>query len=190
MARTKVENKYQAILDAAIMVFAANGFWDTPTSLISKTAGIADGTLFNYFKTKDDLINEVYLEIKKELSARTVAGLAAQDSIREKMRHVWNTYIDWGVENPDKFKVMHQIGSSYALDEKVKAAAEVGYLEIQRITSESIAKGEIRDYPTDYLGAMIDTLAVMTVQFTRENRAQAAKYRDIGFEIIWNGVTR
>ncbi|MBX3063806.1 MAG: TetR/AcrR family transcriptional regulator [Anaerolineae bacterium] len=190
MARAKVENKYKAILDAAISVFAAHGFWDTPTSLISKTAGVADGTLFNYFKTKDDLINEVYLEIKKELGERTLDGLAAKDSIREKMRHVWNTYVDWGVENPDKFTVMHQIGSSYTLDEKVKAAAETGYLEIQRIASESIAKGEIRDYPTDYLGAMIDMQAVMTVQFIRQNRAQATKYRDIGFEILWNGVTR
>jgi len=56
MAREKAADKEKAILEAAVAVFAERGFWNTPTSLISKTAGVADGTLFTYFATKDDLI--------------------------------------------------------------------------------------------------------------------------------------
>src|SRR5215475_6020168 len=103
MARAKVQDKYRAILDAAISVFAEQGFWDTPTSLISKTAGVADGTLFNYFKTKDDLIHEVYLELKRELSGYLLDGLGNYDTLHDKMRHIWNHYVEWGVQNPDKF---------------------------------------------------------------------------------------
>jgi AcrR family transcriptional regulator len=52
MARPKSDDKRNAILTAAIATFAARGVWSTPTSAISKAAGIAEGTLFTYFGTK------------------------------------------------------------------------------------------------------------------------------------------
>jgi AcrR family transcriptional regulator len=54
----RTENKEktkQAILAAALKLFAENGFYETTTKAISKKAGIAEGTLFNYFPTKEDL---------------------------------------------------------------------------------------------------------------------------------------
>jgi len=59
-ARPKSEDKRNAILDAATRLFAERGLTAAPTSEISKQAGIAEGTLFTYFKTKDDLINALY----------------------------------------------------------------------------------------------------------------------------------
>src|SRR5436190_4741528 len=98
MGAQKVADKQKAIVEAAVMVFSSRGFWNTPTSLISKTAGVADGTLFNYFETKDDLITEVYLEIKRELADQLLNGLPATSSLRDKMHHIWNRYIEWGVQ--------------------------------------------------------------------------------------------
>lgn len=54
----RVENKEktkQAILQAALELFAEKGFYQTTTKAISRKAGIAEGTLFNYFPTKEDL---------------------------------------------------------------------------------------------------------------------------------------
>src|SRR6202041_1329074 len=50
----KEKNK-QAILAAALKLFAEKGFYNTSTRAISRKAGIAEGTLFNYFETKEDL---------------------------------------------------------------------------------------------------------------------------------------
>lgn len=49
------ERTKKAILDAALRLFSNKGFYNTTTRQISRTAGIAEGTLFNYFKTKEDL---------------------------------------------------------------------------------------------------------------------------------------
>jgi AcrR family transcriptional regulator len=49
------EKTKQAILAAALKLFAEKGFYDTSTRAISRKAGIAEGTLFNYFETKEDL---------------------------------------------------------------------------------------------------------------------------------------
>jgi AcrR family transcriptional regulator len=56
--RTRLENKEntkRAILRAALELFAEKGFYRTATKAISRKAGIAEGTLFNYFETKEDL---------------------------------------------------------------------------------------------------------------------------------------
>src|SRR5277367_4109427 len=67
MARPKSEDKRNAILSAATEVFAERGL-SAATSAISTAAGVAEGTLFTYFKTKDELINALYREIKLELA--------------------------------------------------------------------------------------------------------------------------
>src|SRR5215469_13259895 len=49
------EKTKRAILAAALKLFAEKGFYNTTTKAISRKAGIAEGTLFNYFETKEDL---------------------------------------------------------------------------------------------------------------------------------------
>jgi TetR/AcrR family fatty acid metabolism transcriptional regulator len=48
--------KYQRILDAAVEVIAENGYFNSPVSAIAARAGVADGTIYLYFKSKDDVL--------------------------------------------------------------------------------------------------------------------------------------
>lgn len=48
--------KYQRILDAAIEVIAENGYFNSPVSAIAKRAGVADGTIYLYFRSKDEVL--------------------------------------------------------------------------------------------------------------------------------------
>ena len=190
MARAKVEDKEKAILEAAVGVFAERGYWNTPTSLISRTAGVADGTLFTYFKTKDELISQVYLDIKRELAEETLDGLSDYQTVHDKMRHIWNGYIEWGIRHPERFKVLHQIEESFALDEAVRAQGMEPWIEIDQMVVESIQNGLFRGYPVNYLAQLIGSQAVMTIQFITANDADGIDYKQIGFDILWNGITR
>lgn len=66
MARPKSEDKKQALLEAATAAFAQSGI-AASTALIARNAGVAEGTLFRYFATKDDLLNALYLHLKQDL---------------------------------------------------------------------------------------------------------------------------
>jgi AcrR family transcriptional regulator len=66
--KKQIEDKKAALLKAALKLFTERGFHGTSTAQISKEAGVATGTLFNYFPTKEDLINGLYFEVKGELS--------------------------------------------------------------------------------------------------------------------------
>src|ERR1700685_131478 len=109
MARPKSEDKRNAILEAAARLFAERGLTAAPTSEISKQAGVAEGTLFTYFKTKDDLINALYRELKLELADSMMSGFPRKRSVRHRLEHAWNGYVHWGVGNPDQQKVLKQI---------------------------------------------------------------------------------
>ena len=61
-------DKRKQILDAALKLFVELGFHGTPTSMIAKEAGVANGTLFHYFATKDELVIALYVAIKNQMA--------------------------------------------------------------------------------------------------------------------------
>ncbi len=109
MARPKSEDKRNAILDAATRLFAGRGLAAAPTSEISNWAGVAEGTLFTYFRTKDDLMNSLYREIKLELADAMMSDFPRKKNVRPRLRHVWDRYVNWGIANPKQRKVLAQL---------------------------------------------------------------------------------
>src|SRR5260221_8736983 len=109
MARPKSEDKRNAILEAATRLFAERGLTAAPTSEISKQAGVAEGTLFTYFKTKDDLINALYREIKLELADAMMSDFPRKKNVRIKLRHVWDRYVNLCIANSEQPKALAQL---------------------------------------------------------------------------------
>ncbi|HTF44575.1 MAG TPA: TetR/AcrR family transcriptional regulator, partial [Terriglobales bacterium] len=140
MARPKSEDKRNAILDAATRVFAERGLADAPTSEISKQAGVAEGTLFTYFKTKDDLINALYREIKLELADAMMSGFPRKTSVRNRLRHVWDGFVNWGVANPQQRKVLAQLQVSGMLSKESIQAGNALFVEMQNMIREAIER--------------------------------------------------
>jgi AcrR family transcriptional regulator len=138
VARPKSEDKRNAILDAATRVFAERGLTAAPTSEISKQAGVAEGTLFTYFKTKDDLINALYREIKLELADAMMSGFPRKKSVRTRLRHVWDGYVNWGVTNLEQRKVLAQLQVSGMLSKESIEAGSAPFIEMQNMTRDAI----------------------------------------------------
>jgi AcrR family transcriptional regulator len=187
MARPKSEDKRNAILSAATQIFAERGL-GAPTAAISSVAGIAEGTLFTYFKTKEDLVNALYQEIKLELADTMMSGFPRKRSVRERLRHVWDQYIHWGVTNPLQHKVLNQIKFSSSLSEEAKAAGNEPFAEIQKMAEDAVAQRLVQDLPQQFIAAAMRSLVETTMEFVRQNPKQAELYRSSGFELFWHGI--
>src|SRR4030088_2181260 len=164
MAKPKSEDKRNAILSAAIQVFAERGL-GAPTAAISTAAGIAEGSLFTYFKTKDELINALYREFKLELADSMMSGFPRKRSVRHRLEHVWNGYLQWGVSNPDQQKVLRQIQVWGGLTQESKQAGFAPFTEIQRMTEDAVTQPIYKDVPQTFIGAALGALAEMTMEF-------------------------
>jgi AcrR family transcriptional regulator len=189
MARPRSDDKRDAILAAATSVFAEGGL-SAPTSAISKAAGIAEGTLFTYFATKDDLLNALYRQIKLEVAEVLMSGFARKKDIRGKLRHIWDAFVSWGLANPERRKVLAQLLVSGKLTNETKAVGAAPFAEVEVMAREAIAQGAIRDLPLEFIVAMMEALTQATIELMAANPSSAAKYRTWGFEALWNGLSK
>ena len=189
MARPKSEDKRNAILSAATQVFADRGL-SAATSAISSAAGVAEGTLFTYFKTKDELINALYREIKLELADAMMSDFPRRAGIRDRLQHVWNRYLAWGVKNPSQHKVLQQMTVWGGLTKESKHAGTAPFLEIEKMAQAAVVQHVFLDRPLEFIAAAMSALADTTMDFMRRNPKQADMYRKQGFEMLWAGVTR
>jgi AcrR family transcriptional regulator len=191
VARPKSEDKRNAILDAATRVFAERGLTAAPTSEISRQAGVAEGTLFTYFNTKDDLINALYREIKLELSDAMMSGFPRKKSVRTRLRHVWEGYVNWGVTNPEQRKVLAQLQVSGMLSKESIEAGSAPFVEMQNTIRDAIERHILRaDLPIELISKTMAALAEATMDLIVLKPGMEKKYRDGGFEIYWAGIVR
>jgi AcrR family transcriptional regulator len=188
MARPLSETKRVAIIEAAVVLFAARGVWSTPTSAISAAAHIAEGTLFTYFPTKDLLINDIYRGLKLELADTLLTAYPKAADARVRFRHIWDRYVHWGVSHPDKYRVLAQLQTSESISEESRTLGSGAFKEIERLAKDSIRKKRIRNRPLPYLAALMSAMADATVGFVAQNKNSRVDYTSAGFEIFWTGI--
>ena len=191
MARPKSEDKRNAILGAATRLFAERGLTAAPTSEISKQAGVAEGTLFTYFKTKDDLINALYREIKLELADAMMSDFPRKGKIGTRLRHVWDRYVNWGIANPKQRKVLAQLQVSETLTKESRDAGSAPFVEFQTMIRDAIEQHVFRnDVPVELISKSLAALVEATIDLTESNRSKAKQYRNSGFQMFWAGITK
>jgi AcrR family transcriptional regulator len=189
VARAKSQDKRNAILDAATRVFAERGL-GAATSAISGAAGIAEGTLFTYFPTKDELINALYREIKLELADAMMSAFPRKKSVRSRLQHVWNQYVKWGVQNPLQQRVLRQTEVWNGLTKESKKAGSAPFVEIEAMIEEAERERIVQDLPRLFVQATMTALAETVMELSRHDAPRATTYRNAAFEMLWAGIAR
>lgn len=188
MARPLSEEKRNAILEAATKAVAALGV-SASTAKIAKDAGIAEGTLFVYFPTKDDLLNQLYIVLKAEFRAAIGNGDAENTSIEARCRHLWNSFVDWGAHNPEKRRALRQLTVSEKITPASQRAGSEGFSDIKAMLEEGFASGVLRPQPEAFLGATIEALTDVTLDFIARDPGRREVYRHSGFEAFWGAIS-
>jgi TetR/AcrR family transcriptional regulator, fatty acid metabolism regulator protein len=99
-------DKRRNILDAAIKVFARQGFHSTRVSDIADEAGVAYGLVYHYFKSKDEVLNELFTERWSLLLAAIDEADASTDTPRDKLAAVAAFIVDSYRHEPELMKVI------------------------------------------------------------------------------------
>ena len=186
MARPRSQDKQKAILDAALRIFAERGIGGAPTSAISREAGIAEGSLFTYFKTKDELLNELYLALRAEFS-RHLPDFPHGQSPQIRLRYIWDKYLDLGAAHPEQLKVLAQLRASGRLFRE-NESPNFALTEVIRAVGEASARNGSRDVPPEYQVLMIRAQMEMTVEFINAHPEAGPLCRELGFQMLWRGL--
>jgi TetR/AcrR family fatty acid metabolism transcriptional regulator len=94
MGTKQNSDKYHKILEAAVVVFAERGFFQSTVSQIAKQAGVADGTIYLYFKNKDDILVQFYEYKTSQVFHRFREAVNQSTSAEQKLRSLVYTHLE------------------------------------------------------------------------------------------------
>lgn len=187
MARPLSEEKRDAILTAAADLVAALGI-GASTAKIAKAAGVAEGTLFTYFPTKDDLLNQLFLEIESGLAEVMTASHPMTSDPRECVRHIWERLIDWGVANPTWRKTLRQLKVSGRIRPDSLRRFDIQFRETRARVERSLAGRSDPARMPFYIDTMLLGLAEIAMDAIAVNPGERERITQAGFDLFWKGT--
>ena len=190
--KKQVKDKRTAIMEAALKLFTEMGFHGTSTAQISKEAGVATGTLFNYFSTKEDLINDLYFEVKGKLSRNMGKGIETESTFQDKLKKLWSNLIRWGVDNQEEFLFVGQFCSSPYITKFTREEVIKEYIFLHNLVNEGIRSGEIRAFSPELTIMMFyqGSRAVVSLILDSDSSKDKNELIEDGFQIIWKGLAK
>ena len=157
MAQAPPADKRRAILDAAITVFARQGFHTARVSDVAAEAGVAYGLVYHYFDSKDQMLNELFSERWQLLLEASHEVQESDASPRDKLAGVANFIIESYRHDPELMKVI--------IVEVTRAANSFGrthlpeirkaYDLVAGIVADAQRTGEFRDDVDPNFSAMV-----------------------------------
>ena len=184
--------KREHILAAAQELFVANGFEKTPTSAISKAAGVATGTLFHHFKTKEDLISTLYFELKMELRDRVFSKLTGAESLQDILFSTASGMIEWSLDSPSKFHFMVQFGESSLIPSSTRERVEEAFEGINDLLHRGITEGVFYDLPEDLMKRQLSAHLFAGIGFLIEKPElwQSEEFRASWLDSFWRVMAK
>jgi AcrR family transcriptional regulator len=184
-------DKRQAILDSALALFVEQGFHATSTASIARAAGVATGTLFHHFPSKEALLASLFLGIKQEFADYLLQHTGRSGILKQDANDLWQAAIDWSLAQPPKQAFFQQYSQAPGLDPTIRAQA---MHEILGFIGELIAQGQqaglLADYPLELMleNCHGQYLAATRFFVDRPELGRDDNYRQASFELFWRAM--
>jgi AcrR family transcriptional regulator len=157
MARKRVGNKREKIIAAAAKFFGEKGYHNTTTAEIAEAAGVAAGTIYIYFSSKEDLLVAVFEEFLERHVTRLREGVDKEVGPEAKLRRLIVLGLALMEENPDSARIfLSQLRQSTTMIKMVAKRSSRAYRSIiEAILEEGIRSGIFRPMDARAVATMV-----------------------------------
>ncbi|RYG89421.1 TetR/AcrR family transcriptional regulator [Loktanella sp. IMCC34160] len=173
--------RQKQIIAAAISLFLTEGV-SVPTARIAKAAGVSNGTLFNAFATKQDLIDAIYRKTKSDMLA-VWPNPAGRNLDRAMMRANWDAYLGWARHAPDDHRVMHLLKDSGLASPQVKSEVDAQAAPYGAPLLEAFETGAIRGPSVNFISDLIFTQIDLVIAHNLTGAGE-----DLAFDMLCNTI--
>lgn len=193
--KVQKKDKKQALLDSALALFVEQGFHATSTASIAKKAGVATGTLFHHFATKDDLLNYLFISVKQEFADDINHTLAHMDNVGKDLKSdaekLWQQAIDWALLHPIKQKFFMQYSMSNDIDAQTREQAMSSVLNFLVVLIEQGQQQKIiADFPIALMLENCHGQYLAAIRYFSDNPQWGSdlSQRQASFELFWRSM--
>lgn len=185
-------DKREKIIEVALRLFVDNGFHGTPTSKIAQEAGVANGTLFQYFKTKDELVIALYISVKEDMAEFIEKQTTKSDNVKEEMKSQFLASLFWALNNIVKFRFIQQFHTSPYIVKIEKDVIQNQVMPHLTLIQKGIDEGLIKKLPVDFVYSLISSQTFGVYQYLASKPFTKVKQHDTieqTFELLWDMIT-
>ena len=176
------EHQPETILAAALAVFCDRGV-QASTANVASVAGVSNGTLFNYFPTKQILIDRLYLWIKADL-AEAIGEVDEALPTQQQMRDVWDRWLEWARHHRDAHAVMNLLYQSHLVSDTARAEGLDQIRVPIRVLAGAYRAGVLVDLPLSYFASLVQQQLDLAVAANLKDQEAAT-----AFGVLWTGIT-
>ncbi|RIY31610.1 hypothetical protein CJP74_06880 [Psittacicella melopsittaci] len=193
MARPLCAEKRKAILLSAIHLFYNDGF-NAPTSKIAREAKVSEGTIFTYFKNKQELMESVYLFLKDDLHDRICSPkVKNEDCVIENFKARFEAYVDYGIKFPERNILISRFILSKQIPRELIDQIKKSFDELVSFLDKIRSLGPLKDAPLDLALNIFANIGNNVIHFCIVNDVQdpelIARYTDMHFHSAWLALT-
>jgi AcrR family transcriptional regulator len=147
--------KRAAILQATVELVSENGFHGCPMAMVAERAGVAAGTIYRYFDSKEVLISATYNELEERLRRKAMEGYPETGSGHDKFVHVARVLVSQWTTSPLEFRFLEQFhnspyGAALRREKLLGRAQDM----CRDIFQECLEQGQVKELPLPMLFAL------------------------------------
>lgn len=177
-------------MESAITLFVTQGFQQTSMAQLSKSSGIATGTIYHHFKGKNELIEQTYLYVTEKFGATvTIEDGETQLPFKDRFRLVWIRAYDFFIEHPNYFFFKDTLNYSPLVSQEIRIEASKYYQASMNLISEGTEKGFFINNNPIVLARWIYNSLITPTQITLNEELELNDaLLDEFFEMTWRSI--
>ncbi len=187
--QSDLPGKKDCILKTTLELIKDNGFHGTPISLIAQKAGVASGTIYHYFPSKDAIIMELNHSIKKQMVAAMFSDVNTKKEYKQQFFEGWTNLCKYFINNPSALIFVQQFNSSpYA---KLASAADTkaSVNKFYEFFQSGMDKGYLKQMEYMLIASVVFGCITSTANYHVAGRF---KFKDEDLNkianILWDGI--
>jgi AcrR family transcriptional regulator len=176
MAKVRPEHedspKRDAILQAALELFAEQGYYGTAVPQVAERARVGAGTVYRYFDSKEQLVNALFQMWKTKLGVMLMQDFPHHLPARGRFAAVWQRLGRFFAEHPVAFAFLELHHHGPYLDRKSHAVEEALLMPLRSFAQDAKRARELKPIPAEILGAIVYGAFTGLVQASRKGLLQ------------------
>jgi AcrR family transcriptional regulator len=182
--------KKEIILKTTLRLIAEQGILATPMSQIQEESGVATGTIYHHFKSKEEIINFLYVAEKSFFETISKKNIQKENSYRKNFENVFNAICDYYISNNEKFHFFQQVVHSKYITEESKEKVNALLSSIAVFIQNGIENNHLKDSNVLLLLELLHGNISTYVELVLKNQINDTQSRDYLLEYVWNAIKR
>ena len=172
----------------ALKLFAKQGVKNTPTAQITKDAGVASGTLFVHYKSKQVLIDSLYLNIKRKAFSSFDKAYQIDCSVEQNIKSTTKVMVEYFVSHYNEFVFLEQVDTDPLVSEEVVALGYENYQDFIESFKCWAEEGHFKELDFDLIHQIKFSMIKTLIKYLKSNKLKEVSEKQL--DAVWDAIKK